>query len=108
MADTQPAGPPGMEPALPEFVSRLPAEAFAPPYPFTAIVGQDELKTALLITAVNPLVGGVLILGQRGTGKSTIVRALGGLLPPVPAVAGCRYGCDPAGPLCDECRADPQ
>ncbi|HET7080107.1 MAG TPA: magnesium chelatase ATPase subunit I [Chloroflexia bacterium] len=84
-----------------------PISAAPPPYPFTAIVGQDELKTALLIAAINPRVGGVLILGQRGTGKSTIVRALAGLLPPVTAVAGCRYGCDPAGPLCDECRADP-
>ncbi len=93
----------GREPA-PWAAAGAPA---AVPFPFTAIVGQDELKTALLIAAVNPLVGGVLILGRRGTGKSTVVRALAGLLPPLPAVAGCRYGCDPAGPLCDECRADP-
>ncbi|HUS15360.1 MAG TPA: ATP-binding protein [Chloroflexia bacterium] len=77
------------------------------PFPFTAIVGQQELKDALLIAAVQPRVGGVLILGQRGTGKSTIVRALGALLPPVLAVEGCRYGCAPAGPYCDECLADP-
>ncbi|MGI8587866.1 MAG: magnesium chelatase ATPase subunit I [Chloroflexia bacterium] len=78
-----------------------------PPYPFSAIVGQEELKRALMIAAVNPLVGGVLILGHRGTGKSTIVRALAGLLPAEQAVAGCRYGCAPSGPFCDECLADP-
>src|SRR5579859_2717507 len=76
-------------------------------YPFTAIVGQEELKMALLIAAVSPLVGGVLILGQRGTGKSTIVRGLAGLLPPLAVVAGCRYGCAPRGPFCTECQADP-
>ena len=95
-------------------VAPEPANPHLPPfppspdvYPFAAIVGQEELKQALLIAAVHPAVGGVLILGQRGTGKSTIVRALAGLLPPGRAVAGCRYGCDPAGPLCEECRADP-
>ncbi|HMA36811.1 MAG TPA: ATP-binding protein [Chloroflexia bacterium] len=62
---------------------------------------------ALLIAAVSPLVGGVLILGQRGTGKSTIVRGLAGLLPPLAVVAGCRYGCAPRGPFCTECQADP-
>src|SRR5689334_11684370 len=90
-----------------ESALRTPQATHETPYPFTAIVGQEELKRALLIAAVNPLAGGVLILGQRGTGKSTIVRALAGLLPPVAAVAGCRYGCDPVGPLCDECQADP-
>jgi magnesium chelatase subunit I len=100
----------GASPPILRSVSAPPAPAPAagpPPYPFTAIVGQEGLKRALLIAAINPLVGGVLILGQRGSGKSTIVRALGGLLPPMPAVEGCRYGCAPAGPFCDECRDDP-
>jgi magnesium chelatase subunit I len=65
-------------------------------FPFSAIVGQDEMKRALLIAAVDPSVGGVLVFGDRGTGKSTAVRALAALLPKMRAVAGCRYGCDPA------------
>ncbi|NBT11377.1 MAG: hypothetical protein EBT24_10385, partial [Betaproteobacteria bacterium] len=55
------------------------------PFPFSAIVGQDEMKRAILVTAVDPSVGGVLILGDRGTGKSTAVRALAALLPPIRA-----------------------
>lgn len=76
-------------------------------YPFTAIVGQDEMRLALLAAAVDPGIGGVLVLGDRGTGKSTAVRALAALLPPMRAVEGCRYNCDPsgAGGLCDDCRA---
>ena len=62
-------------------------------FPFSAIVGQDEMKLALLIAAVDPSVGGVLVLGDRGTGKSTAVRALAGLLPRMPVVAQCRYNC---------------
>jgi magnesium chelatase subunit I len=75
-------------------------------FPFSAIVGQDELKLALMIAAVDPSVGGVLVLGDRGTGKSTAVRALAALLPPMQAVTGCRYGCDPALPelLCQDCQ----
>lgn len=65
-------------------------------FPFSAIVGQDEMKTAILIAAIDPGIGGVLVLGDRGTGKSTAVRALAALLPPMKAVVGCRYGCDPA------------
>jgi magnesium chelatase subunit I len=65
-------------------------------FPFSAIVGQDEMKRALLIAAVDPSVGGVLVFGDRGTGKSTAVRALAGLLPKMRAVAGCIYACDPA------------
>jgi magnesium chelatase subunit I len=65
-------------------------------FPFSAIVGQDEMKRALLIAAVDPSVGGVLVFGDRGTGKSTAVRALAALLPKMRAVTGCRYGCDPA------------
>jgi magnesium chelatase subunit I len=77
------------------------------PFPFSAIVGQDEMKLALLIAAVDASVGGVLVFGDRGTGKSTAVRALAALLPPMRVVEGCRYGCDPlaTGALCDECRA---
>ncbi|MEU9022609.1 putative cobaltochelatase [Actinomadura sp. NPDC048394] len=67
-------------------------------YPFSAVVGMDDLKLALLINAVSPGVGGVLVRGEKGTAKSTIVRALAGLLPPVPVVPGCRFSCDPADP----------
>jgi magnesium chelatase subunit I len=76
------------------------------PYPFAAIVGQDEMKQALLIAAVDASIGGVLVFGDRGTGKSTAVRALAGLLPPMKVVVGCPYACDPLAPaqLCDRCR----
>lgn len=67
-----------------------------PPFPFSAIVGQDEMKLAILIAAVDPGVGGVLVFGDRGTGKSTAVRALAALLPPMKAVVGCPYHRDPA------------
>jgi magnesium chelatase subunit I len=79
----------------------------ATPFPFSAIVGQDEMKLALLIAAVDPSVGGVLVFGDRGTGKSTAVRALAALLPKMRVIEGCRYNCDPDLPatLCDECRA---
>src|ERR1043165_5664200 len=72
-------------------------------YPFTAIVGQEEMKLALLLNVVDPLIGGVLIMGHRGTGKSTAVRALADLLPQINGVAGCPYNCDPK-ELCDQCR----
>ncbi len=65
-------------------------------FPFSAIVGQDDMKLALLIAAVDQSVGGVLVMGDRGTGKSTAVRALAALLPPMPVVRGCPYNCDPA------------
>lgn len=61
------------------------------PFPFSAIVGQQEVKLALLISAVDPSVGGVLILGDRGTGKSTAIRGLASLLPPMQVVKGCQY-----------------
>ncbi|WJK39102.1 VWA domain-containing protein [Solwaraspora sp. WMMA2056] len=74
------------------------------PYPFTAIVGLPELRQALLLAAVHPGIGGVLIRGEKGTAKSTMVRALASLLPPVDRVAGCRFGCDPAAtdPACPD------
>jgi magnesium chelatase subunit I len=64
-------------------------------YPFSAIVGQDEMKRALLIAAVDQGIGGVMVFGDRGTGKSTAVRALAALLPPLTATEGCPYHCDP-------------
>jgi magnesium chelatase subunit I len=74
-------------------------------FPFTAIVGQEEMKLALTLSAIDSSIGGVLVFGDRGTGKSTAVRSLAALLPRMPAVAGCRYGCDPDLPesLCEEC-----
>ncbi|MCF6737510.1 putative cobaltochelatase [Blastococcus sp. KM273129] len=67
-------------------------------FPFTAVVGMDDLRLALLLNAVSPAVGGVLVRGEKGTAKSTSVRALAAVLPPVGVVAGCRFGCDPAAP----------
>ncbi|MEU6280683.1 putative cobaltochelatase [Streptomyces sp. NPDC047028] len=68
------------------------------PFPFTAIVGQDDLRLALLLNAVSPAVGGVLVRGEKGTAKSTAVRALSALLPAVDVVSGCRFSCDPGSP----------
>ncbi|MFD5572163.1 putative cobaltochelatase [Streptomyces cadmiisoli] len=68
------------------------------PFPFTAVVGQDDLRLALLLNAVSPAVGGVLVRGEKGTAKSTAVRALSALLPEVPVVPGCRFSCDPGAP----------
>jgi magnesium chelatase subunit I len=78
-----------------------------PVFPFSAIVAQQEMKLAMLAAAVDATIGGVLVFGDRGTGKSTAVRALAALLPPMQAVTGCRYACDPAAAevWCDECRA---
>ncbi|MFG2722469.1 putative cobaltochelatase [Streptomyces sp. NPDC048416] len=67
-------------------------------YPFTAVVGMDDLRLALLLNAVSPAVGGVLVRGEKGTAKSTAVRALADLLPAVAVVPGCRFSCDPAAP----------
>ncbi|HEX9617363.1 MAG TPA: ATP-binding protein [Anaerolineales bacterium] len=77
-----------------------------PIYPFTAIVGQERMKRALILNAVSPRIGGVLIRGERGTAKSTAARALAALLPYVPVVKDCRFGCDPDRPAtwCTECR----
>ncbi|WP_335936016.1 putative cobaltochelatase [Streptomyces sp. PTD5-9] len=68
------------------------------PYPFTALVGQDDLRLGLLLNAVSPAVGGVLVRGEKGTAKSTAVRALAALMPEVRVVSGCRFSCDPAAP----------
>ncbi|MEU4223645.1 magnesium chelatase subunit D family protein [Nonomuraea sp. NPDC026600] len=75
-------------------------------YPFSAVVGLADLKLALVLNAVSPRVGGVLVRGEKGTAKSTIVRALAAQLPPVDVVAGCRFACDPAAPG-DECPDGP-
>ncbi|MDR1318078.1 MAG: ATP-binding protein [Treponema sp.] len=75
-------------------------------YCFTAIVGQEDMKTALILNAVNPKLGGILIRGEKGTAKSTAVRALAELLPPQAVVENCRFGCDPRDlpHLCPECQ----
>src|SRR5713226_7055838 len=75
--------------------------------PFTAIVGQEQMKRALLLNAIDPAIGGVLIRGHRGTAKSTAVRGLARLLPDYDAVDGCPYRCDPGEPArwCQACRA---
>ncbi len=67
-------------------------------YPFSAVVGMDDMRLALLLNAVSPAVGGVLVRGEKGTAKSTAVRALAAVLPAVDVVPGCRFGCDPASP----------
>ncbi|MCE4618713.1 MAG: ATP-binding protein, partial [Desulfurococcales archaeon] len=74
-------------------------------FPFTAIVGLDDAKTALLAAAVNPLIGGVLLRGDKGTGKTTLVRSLANLLPEIKVVADCPFNCDPENPsmMCDNC-----
>jgi Mg-chelatase subunit ChlI len=75
-------------------------------FPFTAIVGQERMRRALVLNAVDPRIGGVLIRGERGTAKSTAARALAELLPNVKTVENCRFGCDPDKPAswCTECR----
>jgi magnesium chelatase subunit D len=80
--------------------------AFELTLPFSAIVGQEPMKRALMLNAVDPAIGGVLIRGDRGTAKSSAVRALARLLPDYDAVDGCPYRCDPGTPAqyCDDCR----
>ncbi len=73
-------------------------------FPFTAIVGQDQMKLALILNVVNPSIGGVLIMGEKGTAKSTAVRALAELLPEISASQGCPFNCDPEGVLCTSCQ----
>jgi magnesium chelatase subunit D len=67
-------------------------------FPFSAVVGMDEMRLALVLNAVSPAIGGVLVRGEKGTAKSTMVRALAAVLPDVDVVAGCRFSCDPADP----------
>ncbi|WP_353902221.1 VWA domain-containing protein [Micromonospora harpali] len=67
-------------------------------FPFSAVLGMADMRLALLLNAVSPAIGGVLVRGEKGTAKSTAVRALAALLPPVDQVAGCRFACDPAAP----------
>lgn len=76
-----------------------------PLYPFTAIVGQERMLRALVLNAVDPRIGGVLIRGERGTAKSTAARALAALLPSIQVVEGCRFNCDPkkTAAWCTEC-----
>ncbi|TMS41132.1 MAG: VWA domain-containing protein [Methanobacterium sp.] len=77
-------------------------------FPFTAIVGQENIKKSLILNAINPSIGGVLIKGEKGTGKTTAVRALANLLPPIRTVKGCAFSCDPKdqGSLCDLCKSN--
>ncbi len=74
-------------------------------FPFSAIVGQENIKKSLILNAINPSIGGVLIKGDKGTGKTTAVRALADLLPPIRIVKGCPFNCDPddTESLCQEC-----
>lgn len=77
-------------------------------YPFTAIVGQEAMKLALILNVINPALGGVLIKGEKGTAKSTAVRALAELLPVMNCIAGCKFHCDPEQPSqwCNDCTAN--
>lgn len=77
----------------------------APVFPFTALVGADELTTALLLSAISPEIGGVLVRGEKGTAKSTAVRALAAVLPEQHVAEGCRFGCDPE--RADDCPDGP-
>lgn len=72
-------------------------------FPFTAIVGQEELKTALILNVIDPGIGGLLVMGEKGTAKSTAVRAMAELLPELTVVQDCRFHCDPGGDLCSTC-----
>ena len=74
-------------------------------FPFTAIVGQEEMKLGLILNVIDPTIGGLLITGEKGTGKSTAVRALAELLPEIEVVKGCRFNCDPSSEgLCTDCQ----
>jgi len=72
-------------------------------FPFCAIVDQEEMKLGLILNVIDPSIGGVLIMGEKGTAKSTTVRALADLLPEIEMIKGCRFNCAPEGPFCLEC-----
>src|SRR3954463_10523464 len=74
-------------------------------FPFSAVVGQQQLQTALLLCAVDPTMGGVLIRGDKGTAKSTAARALAAILPSIALVPGCAFNCTTANAHCDVCSA---
>jgi len=67
-------------------------------FPFSAIVAMDDMRLALILNAISPAIGGVLVRGEKGTAKSTAVRALTTVLPPVEVIAGCRFSCSPSSP----------
>src|SRR5580693_2039564 len=67
-------------------------------FPFSAVVAMDDMRLALILNAISPAIGGVLVRGEKGTAKSTAVRALTAVLPPVEVVAGCRFSCSPEAP----------
>ncbi len=73
-------------------------------FPFTAIVGQEQMKLSLVLNVINPSIGGVLIMGEKGTAKSTAVRSLAELLPELEVTQGCAFNCNPQGFLCNSCR----
>ncbi len=76
-------------------------------YPFTAILGQDRMKMGLILNVIDPQIGGVLLTGHQGTGKSTTVRSLVEVMPKIEIIKGCKFSCDPNSELddlCDECR----
>src|SRR5215203_4403488 len=105
-----------LEPGVDPGARRLPPSSLPPPgvdtrgedecrarqrsmsFPFSAVVGMADMRLALLLNAVSPAIGGVLVRGEKGTAKSTAVRALTAVLPPVAVVTGCRFGCDPGAP----------
>ena len=73
-------------------------------FPYSAIVGQEQMKLALILTAIDPSIGGVLVFGDRGTGKSTIIRSLAGLLPKKNFAIACSFNCENSDDLCDQCK----
>lgn len=73
-------------------------------YPFSAIVGQENMKLALILNLINPALGGVLIRGEKGTAKSTAVRGLCALMDEIEVVKGCKFHCRPGvQPMCGQC-----